>query len=475
MQAAQSWFQPFIKISIRILVVILVTGTALHGQVKKPNIIIILADDLGYGDLGCFGSQIIKTPHLDLLASQGLRLARMYSGSTVCAPSRCALLTGRHTGQAYIRGNGEIPLRPEDKIIPEYLKAAGYTTGLFGKWGLGDINTSGSPEKKGWDFFTGHLHHIEGHYQFPAMTWRLNAKTRKPERVPLHEFEGCASDFFCAEAIRFIQNQSTGNPFFLFLSIPMPHAELKTTAQNMKRYQDENGKSLFTEKSFPGKHYGGQEQPRAAYAAMVSQLDQYVGQIQSILKEKKILDNTLILFSSDNGTHIEGGRTKEDVAWMNSSGGWRGVKRDLYEGGIRVPTIVSGMNIPKGQVDSTAYAFWDLLPTLLHFAGIPRPSSLNGVSLKDSWTLGKKLIDRPLYWEFYENGYKQAISLGSWKYIFSIQAQQNSSEELYDLSTDPQENTNTIHLFPAKAKELKAIAARMYTPSIHPAFKRPLE
>jgi arylsulfatase A-like enzyme len=285
----------------------------------KPNIIFILADDLGYGDLGCFGSKIIKTPNLDKMASEGIKLTNFYSGSTVCAPSRCALMTGLHTGNAYIRGNGEVSLRKNDKTIPELLKKSGYQTGLFGKWGLGDINSEGSPEKKGWDYFTGYLHHVEGHFQYPSVGWKFTPKMKQPERANIGRFDGYASDYFTKEAIQFINNHNTNQPFFMMLSLNIPHAELQVPKENLAQYLDKNGESIFDEKPFVGSHYGGQNKPKATYAAMVSKADEYVGKIMEVLKTNGLDENTVIIFTSDNGTHIEGGRTIEDVKLMNSA------------------------------------------------------------------------------------------------------------------------------------------------------------
>ncbi len=335
------------KIKHLLILTLLILITSFVQSKQKPNIIFILTDDLGYGDLGCFGSEFIKTPNLDQMAAEGIKLTNFYSGSTVCAPSRCTLMTGKHTGNAYIRGNGEVPLRPSDIILPQLLQKEGYKTGLFGKWGLGDINTTGSPELKGWNFFTGFLHHVEAHFQYPGIVWKSTPQNPKPQRTGINMFQGYASDFFAKEATDFIKN-NTSTPFFMMLSLPIPHAELQVPKESLASYLDDKGNSVFTEKSFSGSHYGGQNMPKATYAAMVSKADEYVGKVMKALKESGLDENTLVVFSSDNGTHIEGGRNMDDVKLMNSSGSLRGVKRDLYEGGIRVPTIVWGAGLPKG-------------------------------------------------------------------------------------------------------------------------------
>lgn len=436
----------------------------------KLNIIIILADDLGYGDLGCFGSKIIKTSNLDKMASEGIKLTNFYSGSTVCAPSRCAMMTGKHTGNAYIRGNGEVPFRKEDTILPELLKKQGYQTGLFGKWGLGDVNTTGSPEKKGWDYFTGYLHHVEAHYQFPGILWKSTPQKPTPQRIGINIFQGFAPDFYVNEAIDFLKNQQFEKPFFMMLSLTMPHAELQVTKETLKPYLDENGNSTFDEKPYLTNHYGGQNMPKATYAAMVTKADDYVGRVIEALKSNGLDKNTLIIFTSDNGTHIEGGRTMADVKFMNSSGNLRGIKRDLYEGGIRVPTIVWGVDLPKGIILNEPAAFWDLLPTFMNFANQKYAGKTDGVSQMKYWKSGQKIPERPLYWEFYEGGFSQAVRLGNWKYIYSEKNNQHPKWELFDLNTDLSEANNLTELNPIKLNEMKAIAQKLHTKSEHKLF-----
>lgn len=443
-------------------------------QAQKPNIVFILTDDLGYGDLGCFGSKIIKTPNLDKLASEGIKLTQFYSGSTVCAPSRNSLMTGKHTGHSYIRGNGEIPLRPQDTIMPEYLKKAGYSTGVFGKWGLGDINTTGSPNLKGWDEFFGFLHHVEAHYQAPGIAWQYKKGMKNIERTRTG-FGGFACDEFVKQASDFIKRQGTNQPFFVYLSLPIPHPELYAPKDAMQRYQDEKGNSIFEEKPYEGSHYGGQTKPKATYAAMVSKADDYVGQIVELLKKQGILDNTLIVFSSDNGTHIEGGRTKEDVNMMNSSGGLKGVKRDMTDGGIRVPTIVSGAGLPKGVVRDGYGAFWDFLPTFMEIAGAEKPKDIDGVSHLNYWKTGQNWQNRPLYWEFFEGGYFQAVRSGDWKYIKSYLKDGSTKEELYNLKDDLGESKNLANQNPAQLKIMSDLSQSMRTKAEHPNFVTPFE
>jgi arylsulfatase A len=434
----------------------------------QPNIIVIMADDLGFGDLGCFGSKIIKTPHLDKLATEGVRLTQFYSGNTICAPSRCAFLTGKHTGNAYIRGNGDIPLRPQDTTITELLKQAGYQTALFGKWGMGDINTEGSPERKGWDRFLGFLYHSEAHYQQPSIAWYFNPESPQVKRTHINKY---ACDAFTDNAVAFLKQQNGQKPFFLNLSLSIPHAELNVVKESLKQYQDDKGNSIFEEKPFIGSHYGGQPMPRAAYAAMVSRADEYVGRIMEVLTVNGLDKNTLVIFTSDNGTHIEGGRTKEDVAFMASSGKWRGIKRDMYEGGIRVPTIVWGLDLPKGVERDGQGAFWDLLPTFAELAGVKKLPQTDGFPLWNYWQTGTNPLQRPLYWETFENGYWQAVRNGDWKYIHIQPRTGKERIELYDLKNDPTESHNLANENPKKLEEMKILGEKLRSKAAHPNFR----
>lgn len=459
-----------LKIVITVFAFIPTASLPLNAQLKKPNIVFILADDLGYGDLGCYGSTLIKTPHIDALAKGGMRFTDFYSGSTVCAPSRAALMTGQHTGNTYIRGNGEVPLREMDTILPQRLHQAGYTNGMVGKWGLGLAGTSGAPEKKGWDFFSGLLHHVEGHYQLPDSAWQLQNGESKKIKIPANKF---SNQWFKDEAVRFIR-QVKDQPFFLYVSFTLPHAELVVPQAFLHTYLDKQGQSVFSpETAFPSKqHYGAQEYPRAAYAAMVSQVDSYVGEITAALQELGLQEDTWIIFTSDNGTHVEGGRRRADADLFRSSGPFRGVKRDLYEGGIRVPFIISRKPpVPADSVYREPGAFWDVLPTLCEAAGLKEPFPTDGLSFLPALTGRKQSPHDFLYWEFYEGGFKQAVRKGEWKAIRFYTGTAPSRTELYNLRSDPHENKDLSKKEPALLQALEKVMEQEHHASVHPLFR----
>lgn len=434
----------------------------------RPNIVFILADDMGIGDLGCYGQEYIKTPNIDRMAREGIRFTQFYAGSTVCAPSRASLMTGQHTGITHVRGNGEYPLPETDTIIPQLLQKEGYNTAMFGKWGLGLEGTTGEPQKKGWNHFTGHLHHVDAHYQQPDSLWRLrNGKLEKFD-TPEGSY---GNEIFTRKALDFIENQSQEQPFFLYLSFTVPHAELVVPQKYLKPYLDTNGQSKFTpETAWPdGKHYGPQPYPKAAYAAMVSSVDNYVGRVLRQLKKKGMAENTLVIFSSDNGTHVEGGRTMKDVAFFKSSGRYRGVKRDVYEGGIHEPFIAHWPGkIKPGTVSDHIGAFWDVLPTLAELGGVKKlPENTSGISFVPE-LLGKGQQAQPdyLYWEFYERGGKQAVRKQHWKAVrLNVKKDPDARIELYDLSSDPQEEHNVADDHPEIIREMENIMKEAHTPN----------
>lgn len=430
----------------------------------SPNIIYIMADDLGYGDLSCYnpgkpGQRPFQTPNLDRMAREAIRFTDFYAGSTVCAPSRCALMTGKHMGHAYIRGNGEIPLRDEDITLAEFMKQRGYRTGMFGKWGLGVADNSGSPEKQGWDEFLGYAHHVHAHHFFTNYLWTIrDGKTIKYPTDSLRH-----SHLYIMDAALNFVKQNRNNPFFLYLPVTMPHAEVfAPTPDDTAPFVTADGRSRFPETPFvqTSGNYRSQPQPKANFAGMVTHLDRDVGRLLTLLRELGIADNTLVMFTSDNGPHQEGGA---DPEFFDSNGPLRGIKRDLYEGGIRVPFIVWGKGLAAGRTIREPLANWDIFPTIADLLGASKalPPELDGLSFA-SLLRGAKTLRKPheyLYWEFYERGFDQAVRVGNWKAV--RQSRLGSQIELFDLSTDLGETTNVAAQHPnvvAKAARLMEAA-----------------
>lgn len=445
-------------------------GTFLPGLItscishKKPNIILILADDLGYGDIGCYGQTKIKTPYLDRMANEGMKFTQFYAGSTVCAPSRCSLMTGLHTGHCEIRGNkehkpeGQHPLSAEVVTLAELLNKAGYTTGAMGKWGLGGPGTEGVPEKQGFDLFFGYNCQREAHFYYPEHLWK------NEEKIIIEENKNgkkgmYSQDLIIGEALEFIKNHSR-EPFFLYLPFTIPHAELAVPEKDLKEYSDR-----FPETPYPGAHYGPQEKPHAAFAAMVSRLDRDCGKIFDLLKKLNIDNNTIVLFSSDNGPHKEGGH---DPAFFESSGPFRGIKRDLYEGGIRVPFIARWPGrIQAGSINKHIGAFWDFLPTVCELAGIQSPNNIDGISFLPALNGKKQTKHEYLYWEFHEQGGKQAVFMEQWKGVrLNVFNDPDGPIELYDLSQDQKELTDVSKLHPEIVKKTDQIMKRARTESL---------
>lgn len=430
--------------------------------ISPPNIIYILADDLGYGDVGVFGQQKFQTPHLDALAKGGLMLTQHYAGTTVCAPSRSSLMTGLHTGHTPIRGNkrtppeGQQPLPDASTTIAEKLKQGGYVTGAFGKWGLGGPGSEGAPERQGFDTFFGYLCQTLAHNYYPYHLWD------NQEKLMLEKNEGqqegvYAPNLIHEEALAFIEaNQDTN--FFLYYPSVIPHAELFAPEVYMEKHKDK----YLPEKAYQGTDegerfrlgpYGSQTEGHAAFAAMVNLLDDQVGEIRAKLEELGIAENTLIIFSSDNGPHLEAGA---DPDYFDSNGPMKGYKRDLYEGGIRVPTIAFWPGkVAAGTESDHVSAFWDLYPTLCDVAGVPAESNLDGLSFLPT-LLGKEQPQHDyLYWEFHERGGRQAIRKGNWKAVkYDIFKDPQRNIELYDLSKDIGEEHNIAADHPEIVKEM---------------------
>lgn len=424
--------------------------------VAKPNIIYILADDMGYGDLGSYGQKIIKTPYLDQMAAEGIRFTQHYAGSTVCAPSRASLMTGRDTGHSRVRGNyetgkygfgGELELRPEDLTIAEILQQkAGYNTAIIGKWGMGMNGSTGEPNKKGFDYSYGFLNQAHAHWHYPAYLFRNGIKE------PVKENAGgkrayFSNDIFTDEAVKFIK-KDRNTPFFLYLAYTTPHAEMLVPQDSIfAQYKGRFEEISFVEgkQGSDGKDslgiYHSQEYPNAAYASMITHIDNDVHEIMQLLKNLGLDEKTIVMFSSDNGPHKEGGA---DPEYFDSNGKFRGGKRDLYEGGIRVPFIVRWPgHIKPERVSDHVSAFWDIMPTMAELAKV----DLEGVSTEGISLLPTLLNDTTkqqehdyLYWEFHEGKYShQAVRRGDWK---AVRKDPNGMAALYNLRTDVSEKQN---------------------------------
>jgi arylsulfatase A-like enzyme len=444
--------------------------TGQQAKATRPNIIFILADDLGYGDLGCYGQKLIQTPHLDAMAKQGMRFTQFYAGTAVCAPSRSSFLTGQHTGHTPIRGNkgvepeGQWPIPDSAITVAEVLKKAGYTTGDFGKWGLGPIASPGDPIKQGFDFFYGYNCQSLAHDYFPDHLWENDTRIDFPANTPEHPVDYSA-ELIQQKALQFIDQQKS-KPFFLYLSYTLPHAALQVPDDSLF----EKYKKLFNEQPVPvqpwnGKGYAPQAYPHAAYAAMVSRLDAYVGEIIQKLQAGGIDKNTLVIFSSDNGPHQEGGN---EPAWFNSNGSLRGIKRDLYEGGIREPMIAWWPGtIRSGSTSDYAGAFWDLLPTFAALAKQAPPTGIDGISIVPVLLAQKNAPAHPwLYWEFHEQGGKQAVRMGKWKGVrLNVSTQPNGPIELYDLQTDVAEKNNVADKHPDIVQAIEKIMQQQHRES----------
>ena len=412
----------------------------------KPNILLILADDLGYGDLGSFGQTVIQTPNLDRLATEGMRLTSFYAGSTVCAPSRCALMTGLHTGHGRVRGNKLIPLLPEDATLPEMLQQQGYRTALIGKWGLGEPETTGLPNRQGFDVFFGYLNQHHAHNYFPDYLWKNTERySLKNIQSPV---DGVAEtkleyspDLMLREALAFLET-SREQPFFLYFASTLPHTnnELgRVTGNGMEILDD----APYHERDWP--------QQQKNHAAMITRLDRDVGRLLEKLHELNLDDNTLVLFTSDNGPLNEGGGNAE---FFHSSGPFRGHKRDLTDGGIRAPTIIRWPGqITAGTDCAEPCANWDLFPTFAEITGGTIPNALDGVSLLPLLKHPQhRLPSRFLYWEFHERGFSQAVRYEQWK---AIRLKPSAALELYDVVGDPGETQNVAASHPDLIRTLE--------------------
>ena len=430
-------------------------------RAASPNIIFILADDLGYGDLGCYGQREIETPRIDRMATDGLRFTQHYAGSTVCAPSRACLLTGRHTGHVHQRANGEIAFRadPKDRCVASLLSHAGYTTSMIGKSGLSCRSDNPSlPNEKGFDHFFGFVDHAAAHRYFPKTLWRNGARVDYADN---HGKSGevYSGDLFLADTLDWLE-RNKDRRFFLHLALQQPHLDLNAPKAWRDLYV-----GRFAEEPIEEGGYRAETHPKATFAAMIAYLDHSVGEVLDKLVELGIHEETLVLFSSDNGPVNEGGWSAKHFA---SSGPLRGHKRDLYEGGIRVPLIAywPGVIQPERTTDHVS-AFWDFAPTACELAGAPPPENADGVSyLATLLDEGVQAQHEHLYWEFYERGGKQAVREGEWKAVrLNVLNTKDEEFELYNLTEDPGEQNNVAMEFPEIVAQMQARMDQSHTPS----------
>lgn len=461
-----------------------------HGAspARGPNIIYVLADDLGYAELGCYGQERIRTPRIDRLAAQGMRLTQHYAGAPVCAPSRCVLMTGKHLGHAHVRDNREVrpegqqPIPGEETTVAEVLKGAGYATAAIGKWGLGPPGSSGDPLRQGFDLFFGYNCQRHAHSYYPSYLWHNDRRVplENDPPVPGHaslpegadpddpksyeSYQGTdhAADRMVEMALRFIR-ESREEPFFLYFPSPLPHLALHIGEEDIAPYRGRWPETPFT----GGRGYTPHRTPRAAYAAMITRLDRDVGRIVDLVDELGLGDRTLVLFSSDNGTtHLD---REVDAKFFESVGPLRGLKGSVYEGGIRVPMIARWTGtIRPGTVSDHVSAFHDVLPTLAEVAGVEPPAGIDGISFLP--TLQRR-PDRQrdhefLLWEFHGYGGQQAVRMGRWKGVRTgVRRQPGCPIQLYDLDADPGESRDVAAGHPDIVDRIRKVLIEEHTDS----------
>lgn len=424
----------------------------LGAAAPRPNIILILADDLGYGDLGCYGQQRIHTPNVDGMAAHGMRFTQVYAGSTVCAPSRCTLMTGLHNGHGRVRDNlpHGVFLQPDDVTVAEVLKQAGYRTGAIGKWSLGNPGSWGMPTMQGFDSWYGYLDQDQAHIYYPESLWEndrevLLAGNRANARKQY------SPDLFIGRALNYVE-QNRQNPFFLYFAPTLPH--WSDNPHNSPQSLDIPSDEPYTRESWP--------QVEKNYAAMVTRLDSQVGQILKLVQSLGIEQQTLVLFTSDNGPSA-GALHRPD--FFTSGGPFRGVKRDMYEGGIRIPFVAQWPGtIQPGTVNDTVGAFWDFLPTAAELAGLPPPAHTDGISLAPAFFGKPRRQHEYLYWDYghVRKHFQQAVRLGDWKGVRNRAA---APIELYDLSKDPGERNDVASSHPDVVARIESIMKTALVPS----------
>ena len=456
-------------------------ATAQGGGEVPPNIVLVMADDLGYGDLGSYGQTQIQTPNLDQMARQGMRFTQFYAGSTVCAPSRSVLMTGQHTGNTPVRGNmrpggiGNAPLPEGSVTLAEVLNEAGYVTGGFGKWGLGGPSSTGLPTKQGFDQFYGYLDQLRAHYYYPEFLYKNGERISLPDNqveenppiegagLPVHK--GTYShDAIMDRAFSFMDRHQDDR-FFLYLPVTIPHAGLTVPNESRAPYLDESGNSIFPEDSFSGGHYPEQPMPYATYAGMVSRLDRDIGRLFEKLRALGLDENTIVLFTSDNGPHDAGGY---DPSVLDSNGPLRQGKGTLYEGGIRVPMIARWPGqVPSGARSPHVAYLGDLMATLADLANVPSPKPNDSMSFLPT-LLGNEAQQQAheaLYWEYYSGATRQAVRMGKWKAVRS--PMQHGTMELYNLERDLSERQDVSDAHPEIVGQIEEIMQAEHTPSDH--------
>ncbi|TWU12786.1 Arylsulfatase [Symmachiella macrocystis] len=454
-------------LAIAIVPLLSTISIAAESLPKKPNIVFIMADDLGYGELSCYGQQILRTPNIDRLAAEGLKFTDVYAGSTVCAPSRCVLMTGLHTGHCRVRGNQRVPLLPDDVTVAEVLRDAGYVTGMFGKWGLGEPGTTGLPTRQGFEHWFGYLNQGNAHNYYPEYLW--DNEQQFPLVGNVAE-KGVASkkaiyshDIVTDRALGFLEGVGD-KPFFLYVPFTLPHVN------NELRRATGDGMEVPNYGPYANEDWPNPEKGRAM---MIHMLDRDVGRIMDKIRKLGLDENTLVFFTSDNGAQQEGGSKLE---FFNSSGPLRGFKRDLYEGGIRVPMIARWPGvIEAGTVSDLPWAFWDFLPTAAELAGAAAPQGLDGLSVVPT-LVGEDRAGHPqqqhgeMYWEFHERGSKQAVRRGKYK---AVRLSPELPLELYNLETDLGETNNIADAHPELVAELEDYLTSARSESEHwPLRKR---
>jgi len=459
------------KLKIVIILIVLLAGCTTGNkkeQVNKPNIIFILADDLGYNELGCYGQEIIRTPHIDQLAAEGMRFTQHYSGSPVCAPSRSVVMTGLHTGHTFTRDNREIkpegqaPIPDSALTIAEVLKDEGYVTGAMGKWGLGFPGSEGDPNNQGFDLFYGYNCQRHAHNHYPIYIWRNDEKIMLEGNNRTLHGEQYTQDLFTREALNFIESNKDTS-FFLFLPFIIPHVSIQVPEESLEEYKDIIPETPYDHHPYYLEH----PYPHAGYAAMVTHMDKAVGWIMYRLQELGLDENTLVIFASDNGpTYARVGGA--DSEFFNSAGPFRGLKGSVYEGGIRVPMIARwpGKIAANTTSDHLSY-FPDYFATFSDLAGVEKEFNIDGISMTPV-LFGAE--DQPkhefLYWEFPAYGGQQAIRYDKWKGVRQGLFKEPSAPlELYDISTDIAESEDLAGQYPEIVQMLDSLMKASHIPS----------